>query len=550
MLKNKLFVSAFLVIALAAFLWGYFSRQQQSPNPGLKEQLEKIILENQQLKEVILEANNKVSQLSLELKQKESDLLTLSNPQALKNALSVAQATISQLSVETERASQEKEATEENYFNTNSRLQVLSAELSRSREELKVTKKSLNDLQKKKEVNYQLNEKERRITQLEAEVEKLKTAKVVLQDQSSVRDKSIKELNALNQNLKNQISQFPVNLGQQQGLVNRQNQEAGTLREELVQSQIKLAALQNQLLLRENELARVREELKRQPAQSASRQAGQDYSAILRQLDETKRLYESAKLQTSQFYEILASKEIELNNQKREAQTLKQRVAELEAKLSGLDAGLKTAKFDTQRTRAIEVEKLELEAKYLKAQADLEKQDNLIAILSNNLDSLNKKISQKEDEKKNLEENILKTNLAKTSLEEELERKKQQLDELNDFYAGLKTQIIQFSSLLSEKEAELREKEKQSQDLKTEIAYQESKVTNLERDLVDTKERQKKILENISQVTNINAELQQKLSGVAQSLEQEDLKQEEEKKKAEELKRKVEVILLPEEGAQ
>jgi len=525
MLKNRLFVSGFVIIALAGFSWGYFSHQQSSLKSGVEELLERTLLENQQLKEGISEAQDKLDQLTLELKQKESMLLTLSNVQALKNALSEAQATISQLSEETERVRQEKAEVEQTYLNTNRSLQGLSAELGRSREELKLVKKSLTDLEKKKDANYQLSEKQKMISQLESEVDRLKSAKILLQDQLSLKDKSIKELSALNQNLKNQISQLPSNSQQQQAQLARQNQEVAALKIELAQSQIKLSALQKQL---------------------ASRQAGADNSAILRQLDETKRLYESAKLQTSRFYEILATKEIELNNQKREGQVLKQRASELEAKLSGLDAELKTAKPDSRKAREIEAEKLGLESKYLKAQNELEKQNNLIALLSNNLDSLNKKLLQAEDEKKSLEAQISSANLAKATLEEELKSKKKQIDDLNDFYAGLKTQLIQFSGLLTEKEAELAKKEKSTQDLKDAMDFQQSKVGSLQRQLDDTKMRQKKIIDNLSQAANINAELQQKLSGAAITFTEDYAGQEEEKKKAEEAKRKVEVILLPE----
>lgn len=576
--KNKVLLISVITTAFAVIssllLLMFLHTKKAGETGGFKINtlFEKILQENQQLKEAILQAERKINQLESSLKNKEQEIFTLSNTQPLKQALTGAQNTITQLTRELEQLKNDKASLEDKYFTVNSRLQSVTQELTRTLEEKKLTQQELVELKKKnipqapspavvsdnkpniaiaekdkqiKLLQSDLSGKENQIKSFQAELAKLDSARRSLEGQLVQKDKYIEELGSLNQNLKSQITRLPRDLSEREQELSRQNRELVRLRDELDASQEKLGRMQNELNLRENELLKVKDELISQTAKSKMPVIPAEEGIYKQQWEETKRLYEAAKGQIAQFSEILVTKEIELGSQKKEAAVLKQQVSELQSKIEGLNNELKTAHSGNQNIKALETEKLRLQAQYLQAQEDLRKQNELIASLTNALDALNKKIAQSEEGKKNLEMSLAKENVSKDSLEGELEKQKKRIDELNNFYGGLKTQIVQFSNLLTDKESELNQKQKDVSALKDEITYQQSKVTRLEKELAETKERQKKIFENLSQATDLNTALQESLSGAAQSLEQ-DKNNAEYKKKAEELRRKIEVILTPE----
>lgn len=529
LLNHRLLLINFLIVVFcAAFGWGYLSRQEEKPSkPQMDGILQRIFEENQQLKTKVSEAEDNVKKLDSLLKEKEQELLTLSNAQALKQALVNAQTTISQLTSQIEQLISEKTALEGNNIQLNNRLQNVSSELIRTLEELKTARQNLTDLKASPKDTGA-------IQTLQADLDRLRAAKTSLEEQLIKKETIIKDIETLNRNLKTQIEQIDkASFGgsAQKKELQSAKQELERLKGEIAQYRSKVFALQDQLTLREQELLKVKDELKKQVSSNQG---------------DFKGLYENAKTQIAQLYEILASKEIEMNNQRREAQDLRKQVSELQARLASIDTELESARADSKRANSLQADKIAIESKYLQAQSELQKQSELVAILGSNIDQLNKKILQQENERDELDKSVIKLSSEKASLEEELARQKKQLGDMDGLCAGLRTQIVQFSNLLNDKDSELKQREKQLQTLQDETSYQQMRVSVLEKELQEAKERQKKVFENLAQAASLNTEIQERLIGVSQSLGGYGETGSIEKKEAEELRRKVEVILTPE----
>ncbi len=171
---------------------------------------------------------------------------------------------------------------------------------------------------------------------------------------------------------------------------------------------------------------------------------------------------------------------------------------------------------------------------------------------------LTSELSKKSKEYYALEEKLNQPSIDKNELLELQERLKIQRERLRTvtyLYNRLKDQLKQLSDILYSKDSELEKKEKEIAQLKDEISYLKVRAETLEEAFKASEENQRRILERLKQVTDLNTNLQEKLGEVSTLLGEEfsskriPLKKRGsstiplEEKNIDELKKKVEVIL-------
>ena len=128
----------------------------------------------------------------------------------------------------------------------------------------------------------------------------------------------------------------------------------------------------------------------------------------------------------------------------------------------------------------------------------------------------------------------------------ELDKEKKRNENSNAMYDNLKAQISQFSDAISVREAEIEGKRREIDSLKAEIDGLKTRSAQLESDLLESKESQKKILGDLSAAVRLNSVLQERIRSASSGLEPAyPQSSSEDRRRADELKRKVEVILEP-----
>ena len=148
------------------------------------------------------------------------------------------------------------------------------------------------------------------------------------------------------------------------------------------------------------------------------------------------------------------------------------------------------------------------------------------------------------------------------SKEQELKQKIQDLDNLNLLYNSIKNQLPQLTHILTQKELELdnslkenaafkeeltiRNQEKESlqfrlQTTETDLLNLQTRYQDLQTELTLARQQQKRMIDELNKAATLNASLQQSLTGLSQSMAQEEADRE----RARDLKNKVDVILMP-----
>lgn len=213
-------------------------------------------------------------------------------------------------------------------------------------------------------------------------------------------------------------------------------------------------------------------------------------------------LYDTAKAQVVKFSELLMSKEVEL-------ETSKQKIASLEEDL-----------------------------KLLRVQPEVSG-DKKYVMMHDRIKMLNEALLAKDDilQKKNEEVSALKQ--AKTSIEQRLEYQEKEYKNANLLYANLKSQLLQSTELLARRETEVIENNKQVLNLKSELILVQAEYKIKEQELKDLRMQQKKTLDDLSRITNLNINLQNKAQDRSATMGS----SQDEKQKADMLKRELEELL-------
>ena len=160
-------------------------------------------------------------------------------------------------------------------------------------------------------------------------------------------------------------------------------------------------------------------------------------------------------------------------------------------------------------------------------------------MLQDRIKMLNEALLEKDKVLKEKEEEVTALKQAKATAEQMLEYQEKEYKNANTLYANLKSQLLQSTELLAQKESEVIEKNKELLDLKSQLILIQAEYKIKEQELKDLRIQQKKTLEDLSRITNLNISLQQNAQrhpSVATSSE-------DEKQKADKLKRQLEELL-------
>lgn len=299
------------------------------------------------------------------------------------------------------------------------------------------------------------------------------------------------------------------NLKQKQVLemrVSEVSQERSNLTEKLNQAQELINSLEKSLSVRKEELLKEQAEAKNLKEELIN--AKEDINELTQEINSVKNLKaereEELRVALEKFEEFKRSKQLPMKERITELfKSLKTRNKELAALKHRLAASEKTCFVLAENNKSLVEGSKELEPVRLKLFDELQ-------------DARNQLLKQGE---KLIEQGRL-------------------LEELNTINQGFKEQVERFSEVLTKRELELAGREKEGMDLKRKVLDLESKRADLESQLSAFQNEQKRTVNLLNEVTQLNTALQEKLTQFS-SLP----KEEGGKEKTEDLKRKVEVIL-------
>ncbi len=442
-----------------------------------------------------------VEQLQAQLKDKEDQLASLSDVQGIRNALINAQSDIDNLNKELGKFNRDRAALQEANISLTTRLQNTTKEYMRTLDELKsaqgqaakLSKGQSPDKNKIDEINKIADGKNKELARQKEELDSLKASSQSLIANNKALEKKLKDL----EYSRGIIAENAENL---QGEIDTREIPSKKL-------QATITFLRGELSRKEEQIAALEDKLARQVA-AGSKSGG----AI------GDRKYEDIKADLDQLSRILIKKEIEIDSVKRDAMSAKEELIVLQTKLSGMQ----DSRANQEKLKDLEKQKLILQSQLNQLQQELSKKNELVESLHKNIDSL-------------------------AMQKGELDKEKRRSEETNMMYNSLKGQISQFSDAISLKEAEIENKRRDILSLREELSSLKSRSAQLENDLSEAKEAQKKLMGDLSAAVRINSVLQERIRSVPSG---EDsvypLSSPEDKKKADELKRKIEVILEPE----
>lgn len=560
MLRTFLIILITLVFVFSAFFAGnqisslnLNLEETKTLNSQLNNQLRKSLQEKEIFKEELQQAKEKITNLYTSLKERDRQLSQLRNVQALRQTLVNAKASIEQLNKKLNQIKNEKAVLEDTNLNITNRLQNTTRELIRVMEDLKLTKQQLTHIEKAKilplkkkiEKLSKSGEREsRKFSRLKEELTKLQEERLALIGTNRSKELTIKDLKAGKSSLEKKMARLKKG-------IDRQTLPIQALEDELKELKVTLAKRERQVKFLESESAKLN-----------SIKASQEEKLLRQQktIDELNLENKNIKIQISQLSEDLSRKRWELGNQRKEAPRLKREVTQLQVRITGLEKKLTVVQKDKEdlQARVSQLKALkdasEVSTLYESARDQIRRLSEILVKKELELDQT-KKESLNSKEKLNslqaklsrLEENLSKSR-AHQARAKELEAEKLSLEsrfeDINSLYNSFKGQIGQLSDILAKKELELDQRRGEILFLKEESAGLKARSSLLERELTETKERQRETLEDLTAAIRLNAALQERMIGVSQSLKA-PIADIEEKQKAEELRRKIKVILEP-----
>jgi chromosome segregation ATPase len=560
MLRTFLIILITLVFVFSAFFAGnqisslnLNLEETKTLNSQLNNQLRKSLQEKEIFKEELQQAKEKITNLYTSLKERDRQLSQLRNVQALRQTLVNAKASIEQLNKKLNQIKNEKAVLEDTNLNITNRLQNTTRELIRVMEDLKLTKQQLTHIEKAKilplkkkieKLSKSGKRENRKFSRLKEELTKLQEERLALIGTNRSKELTIKDLKAGKSSLEKKMARLKKG-------IDRQTLPIQALEDELKELKVTLAKRERQVKFLESESAKLN-----------SIKASQEEKLLRQQktIDELNLENKNIKIQISQLSEDLSRKRWELGNQRKEAPRLKREVTQLQVRITGLEKKLTVVQKDKEdlQARVSQLKALkdasEVSTLYESARDQIRRLSEILVKKELELDQT-KKESLNSKEKLNslqaklsrLEENLSKSR-AHQARAKELEAEKLSLEsrfeDINSLYNSFKGQIGQLSDILAKKELELDQRRGEILFLKEESAGLKARSSLLERELTETKERQRETLEDLTAAIRLNAALQERMIGVSQSLKA-PIADIEEKQKAEELRRKIKVILEP-----
>lgn len=541
------------LLAGAAAYVTHETRRQEGVRLRLNDLLRSTVEEKEQLQAAI-------SSMESQLKDKEEQLAGLRDAQSLRQGLAGAQATIENLNKDLERVNRERAALQEANLGMTNRLQNTTKEYMRTIEELRKIKDDLAKLNKemnpdKKKLDDSaraLQAKSQELAKIQADFDKQQKNYDELLSSNKSLEKKVKDLEKEKKTLSDKMLSMDVDLSKQSSPVK-------AMRETIDQLKIQLSRKENQIKALENELAKVDEAAPgrvkiaefaqdREPVLSKQDiQLRQQISALIEQLniarEEMNKLRnERAKSaaatgdQDRRLSDILVKKELDLESARKSSLEANEKIVALQSKIANLENTLAVRQQTQERVKELESERLALESKLVDLQNSFGKKNELAQNLQQNVDFLNQQMAQRDKEKQEL---LAKLSNLDLDTKQDLEKERSRYSEINTLYNSLKTQISQFSETLNAKTAELEQRNRDIYSLREELASLKSKSMIMDNELAQTRDRQRKTLDDLIAAVRLNSILQERIaSGASVPYATVDDKQ-----KADELRRRVEVIL-------
>jgi chromosome segregation ATPase len=256
------------------------------------------------------------------------------------------------------------------------------------------------------------------------------------------------------------------------------------------------------------------------------------------------RKFEDVKAEMDRLSGILIKKEFEIDTAKKDALSAKEEMLALQTKLASVQDNLYSSRVNQEKLKELENQRLTMQSQLNQVQQELLKKNELLESLQKNIDYLTMQVEKKDQEKAALD---AKLSLLDSSTRNELDKEKKRSEESNQMYSSLKSQISQFSDAIALKEAEIENKRKDISSLREELSALKFRSAQLENDLLESKESQKKLMGDLSAAVRLNSVLQERIRFAPAGQESVNFgSSPEDKKKADELKKKIEVILEPE----
>jgi chromosome segregation ATPase len=552
-ISRKFWVRLIIIVVVAGtavYIKMDFNRQD-SMRLRLNDLLKVTVDEKEQLQSTILSMES-------QLKDKEEQLASLRDVQSIRQSLANAQTTIENINKEMERVNRERAALQDINLSMTGRLQNTTKEYMRTVEELKKAKEDIARLSKelspdKKRMDQSaklLESKTAALAKVQADFAGQQKEYDALLVNNKSLERKIKELETEKKTLSGKMRDMDVDLS-------KQGSPVKAMRDTIDELKVQLSRKENQIKVLEAELAKADQTaavstkagqapVVREAGVSQDVQLKQQLSKLIDQLNDARqemnnlrkaqeRSPESAQ-QDKRLSDILVKKELELETTRKNALDAKENIVALQSRIATLENTI-AARHQTQdRIKELESERLALESKLLDLQSSFGKKNELAQNLQQNVDFLNQQLALRDKEKQALESKLAGLD---TDTKQDLEKEKARYAEINTLYNSLKTQIAQFSDTLNAKTAELEQRNKDIYSLREELTSLKSKSMIMENELAETRDRQRKTLDDLIAAVRLNSILQERIaSGASVPYATMDDKQ-----KADEIRRKVEVIL-------
>jgi chromosome segregation ATPase len=534
---------------------------EKALNQQLSQSLHETLQEKESLQKHVAEIENKI-------KEQENKLKELSDVERINSSLQKKQQLVQDLNKKLTDKDKERIALQNTNVSLATRLENTGRELSQSMSELKLLKAGMANLEvgqagtlqrKIEDLGRDSDSKGRDLTRLKEELVRLQMENQSLVENNKNLERSLKDAGTKQQTgaavlvrgqglseaqtkeLQGNVAQLKSTLEHKENQIKQLQVEVASL-ESLSSGSAGRNNREQQRVI--DDLDSANRELKRKIAdlQDNLDSARRDVSSLKARKDPPEAaLYASTKDQLGRLSEILIKKEVELDSLKKESRQAQDRLADLESQLTKLKQELAVNKTNTEQLKELERQKISLDVRLNELQGTIVSKNELVESLQKNLGYLSAQLAKKEEEAKSIES---KFSSVDATTKEEIEKQKARYDEINMLYNSLKMQVAQFSDALNQKGAELEQRGKESGSLKDEIARLQLRSENLEKELSDARERQRKTLDDLVAAVRLNTMLQEKMLGVSSTLET-PKPVSEQQKKADELKRKIEVILEP-----
>ena len=387
------------------------------------------------------------------------------------------------------------------------RLDALKQEKKSLLRDFKVIEKELIDL------NVTLQDRERQLDRLKEELDGLSHPQRLKQALTAAQGM----INTLNSELTNVKAQADILRGENFALKSRvaaNTKELDRLVKELQDAKTKIVTLESsqKMALQEERLSWLDVQVKEKDKniKSLQRDIGQlknKYGDIVKERDFLKKNIEryQKELASKKPSEVWQGRIEELTRllkeKEQEKNELLQRFSRLSKEKDDIDVEIEEYKRNIEELKSVNQN---LQGQVLELAADLSRKSNEFSLLQKKVEEMPVQLSGESDELAGLKEHVKIQN--------------ERLKTVNSLYDRLKDQLKDLAGILYKKDTDLEEKEQQISDLKKEITHIKVESDDLKEAVADSEVSQKQMNERLTQATNLNTILQERLGEVSDLL--------------------------------